>query len=235
MTVNHIQERILSVICIWEVIWLVVSLYIGCVCVWESRGWGVLTVALSGEGGGVVTFTQHTWWQWSKWGHDASRHNPFCPTYTLLHVCRYTHAHIQVPIYTCTQLNNTWQWEYCSAVGKKYTWTHSYTHFPQNSGQADIDDYLPTHDVVSWADDNRYCVFQSSFWESDKVCLDLFSREWLVAVRLLTVKRLTQPVCVTTRGVCVYVYGRLYQGEKKRFTFTWISVSEQQTSQWAIN
>lgn len=70
--VGRVQEPI-CVICIWPaVIRLAVTLHVGCVHVWESRGCDVLTVVYRAGGGGggyreprkagvVVTSIQHTW------------------------------------------------------------------------------------------------------------------------------------------------------------------------------
>lgn len=141
------------------IIWLVVSLCIGCVHVWESRGWGVLTVALGGSiwrGGrqGLLWHPHNT-----HGGSKASEGMMQVDTTlivprTLSYVCRNTHTHT-VTIYTCTLLNGT-----ITMGVLQYSRKTSILIFPPpNLVLACSDDSLPTHDVVS--NDNRYCVFQS--------------------------------------------------------------------------
>lgn len=80
-------------------IWLAVSQDVGCVCVWESWGGDVLTVFLQHRGVGhrelrvavaVVTSMQHTWQRQSKWGHDATRHCPYCHMHLIVWLSEHT-------------------------------------------------------------------------------------------------------------------------------------------------
>lgn len=112
VTVNLLLKPTLSAICIWQVCdWIAgESVYWAC----PRLGIKGLRCSHSGAGGGgkvrrkagaVVTSTQHTWWQWSKCGHDASRYNPYCPTYHLPHTYRQCSGFMTIDIVCFNQLS----------------------------------------------------------------------------------------------------------------------------------
>lgn len=173
-------------------IWLVVSSRIGCVHLWESRRWGVLTVALGGKGeykqrreaGVVVTSTQHAWWQWSKWGHDT--------TFIVQRTLSYN-----LHMYTV-------KWYYITIGILQYsTNTSTYSDLSPKLGACQEWWLFASTWCMSWVNDNKYCVCFSC---GDKVCLDLFSREWVAVVRLLRAQWINLLILfVSPSNECVFI------------------------------